>query len=112
MNPGGAFTGKRVQIEGAYGTDPGANDDGFRFDEVTVTNFQDSVPDAQPDICGVPVNGLSINDVSVTEGNAGTTTATFTVSLNPAAAGTVTVPPTPGATLAVLRTMRAASRCR
>jgi len=91
MNPGGAFTGKRVQIEGAYGTDPGANDDGFRFDEVTVTNFQDSVPDAQPDICGVPVNGLSINDVSVTEGNAGTTTATFTVSLNPAAAGTVTV---------------------
>ncbi|MGH9601639.1 MAG: beta strand repeat-containing protein [Terriglobales bacterium] len=40
-------------------------------------------PTAVPDI--------SINDVSVTEGNAGTTVATFTVSLSAASASTVTV---------------------
>jgi hypothetical protein len=34
---------------------------------------------------------LAINDVSVTEGNAGTTTATFTVSMSAASAKTVTV---------------------
>jgi subtilisin-like proprotein convertase family protein len=34
---------------------------------------------------------LSINDVSVTEGNSGTTNASFTVTLSPAASGTVTV---------------------
>ena len=34
---------------------------------------------------------LSIDDVSVTEGNAGTTTATFTVSLSAASGKTVTV---------------------
>jgi large repetitive protein len=38
-----------------------------------------------------PLSVLSINDVSVTEGNAGTTTATFTVSLSAASAKTVTV---------------------
>src|SRR6185312_13061392 len=35
--------------------------------------------------------GISINDVSVTEGNAGTTTATFTVSLSASSSQTVTV---------------------
>src|SRR5207247_2582483 len=34
---------------------------------------------------------LTINDVSVSEGNTGTTSATFTVTLAPASAGTVTV---------------------
>src|SRR6266480_4102615 len=34
---------------------------------------------------------LSINDVTVTEGNTGTTNAIFTVTLSPTAAGTVTV---------------------
>ena len=86
----GRFTGRRVQLEGAYGTDPAVNGDGFRFDEVTVTNFEDVVPDVQPDVC-TAVAGFSINDVAVLEGNAGTTTATFTVLLTPAAAGTVTV---------------------
>src|SRR6185436_13547195 len=38
-----------------------------------------------------PPPTLSINDVSVTEGNAGTTTATFTVSLAGTTASTVTV---------------------
>jgi hypothetical protein len=40
---------------------------------------------------GASVPTLSINDVSVTEGNAGTTTAAFTVSLSAAATGAVTV---------------------
>jgi hypothetical protein len=90
VNPGGVFTGRRVQLEGAYGTDPLVNGDGFRFDEVTVTNFEELVPDTQPDICA-GVAGLSINDVSVTEGNAGTTTANFSVLLTPASSGVVTV---------------------
>ena len=90
LNPGGIFTGKRVQLEGAYGTDPGVAMEGFHFDEVTVANFEDIVPDAQPDVCAA-VAGLSINDVAVIEGNAGTTTATFTVTLTPAATGNVTV---------------------
>ncbi len=38
-----------------------------------------------------PVPSLSINDVTMTEGNAGTTTATFTVSLSAASGQTVTV---------------------
>jgi len=40
---------------------------------------------------GAPVPTLSINDVSVTEGNAGTATATFTVTLSAAASSAVTV---------------------
>ena len=39
----------------------------------------------------VPLPSLSINDVSVTEGNSGTTTATFTVTLSPAATNIVSV---------------------
>jgi large repetitive protein len=38
-----------------------------------------------------PVPSLSLNDASVTEGNAGTTTATFTVTLSAASAKTVTL---------------------
>ena len=38
-----------------------------------------------------PMPGLSVNDVSVTEGNSGTTTANFTVTLSAAATSTVTV---------------------
>lgn len=38
-----------------------------------------------------PIPTLSVNDVSVTEGNAGTTTATFTVTLSAAASTPVTV---------------------
>jgi hypothetical protein len=40
---------------------------------------------------GASLPTLSINDVTVTEGNAGTATAAFTVTLSAAAAGTVTV---------------------
>jgi hypothetical protein len=38
-----------------------------------------------------PLPELTINDVTVAEGNGGTTNATFTVTLNPASPGTVTV---------------------
>ena len=42
--------------------------------------------------CGAPATTLSINDVAVTEGNAGTTTATFTITRsNNTAAASVTV---------------------
>jgi len=53
-NPGGAFTGKMVNIEVAYGTDGGLSLAGLDFDEVTLTNFEELVPDAQNDAC-VPV---------------------------------------------------------
>lgn len=42
-------------------------------------------------IGNAPLPSLSINDVSVTEGNSGTTTATFTVTLSTVSADTVTV---------------------
>ncbi len=40
---------------------------------------------------GTPGSSLNINDVSIAEGDSGTTTATFTVSVSPAPAGPVTV---------------------
>ena len=55
-NPGGAFTGQVVKLEVAYGTDGGTSLAGFDFDEVTLTNFEDLVPDAQDDSCVVIVN--------------------------------------------------------
>lgn len=42
-------------------------------------------------VSGGPLPALSINDVSVTEGNGGTTNANFTVTLSAASASTVTV---------------------
>jgi trimeric autotransporter adhesin len=47
LNPGGAFTGRKAQLEIAYGTDPFANGYGFDFDQVRLTNFDLQVPDAQ-----------------------------------------------------------------
>jgi hypothetical protein len=41
--------------------------------------------------CGTPLTALSVNDVSVTEGDAGTTAATFTVRLAAPSSDTVTV---------------------
>jgi hypothetical protein len=51
LNPGGVFTDKRVQIEVAYGTDQSVAEDGFHFDEVTVTNFEVLIADALPNTC-------------------------------------------------------------
>ena len=61
-------------------SDASGADDGLAIDDFTLTpNVSASLPT------------LSINDVDITEGNAGTTTATFTVSLSAAAgAGGVT----------------------
>jgi uncharacterized repeat protein (TIGR01451 family) len=57
------------------------NDHGLAIDDLSIT----------PQGAGAPVPGLSINDVAVTEGNAGTVNAVFTVSLNlPAGPGGVT----------------------
>ncbi|MEF9977934.1 MAG: Calx-beta domain-containing protein [Thermomonas sp.] len=61
-------------------TDASGADDGLAVDDFSIT------------VAGSPLPGLSINDVTLTEGNAGTTTFTFTVSLSaPAPAAGVTV---------------------
>jgi hypothetical protein len=50
-----------------------------------------AVAAALPNTCGVTTPALSIGDASVAEGNAGTTTANFTVTLSAPATSTVTV---------------------
>jgi hypothetical protein len=59
LNPGGAFTGKLVSLDVAYGTDSTASLTGFQLDEVTLTNFEEQVPDHQSNVCQscIPVNG-------------------------------------------------------
>ena len=90
-NPGGIFTDRRVQLEAAYGTDAGLALEGFHFDEVTISNFDELVADTQPNQCGTGITGLSITNAAVPEGNGGTTTANFTIFLSPASGQTVTV---------------------
>ena len=51
LNPGGAFTGRVAQIEVQYGTDFVTSLAGMDFDQVTLTDFQDLVPDVQGDAC-------------------------------------------------------------
>ena len=51
FNPGGAFTNRLAQIEIRYGTDALMHPSGFDYDQVTVTNFDDLVPDTQPNAC-------------------------------------------------------------
>jgi hypothetical protein len=46
-----AFAGKKVQLDVAYGTDSSASLTGFQFDQVTLTNFERPVDDAQVDAC-------------------------------------------------------------
>ena len=53
LNPGGAFSGEPVRLDVLYATDVVVAMDGFRFDEVTLTNFAEQGPDAQPDACAV-----------------------------------------------------------
>lgn len=47
----GTFAGQLVQLEVRYGTDSSANNFGFRFDEVTLTNVDMQIADAQSDVC-------------------------------------------------------------
>lgn len=50
------FAGQVVQLEVRYGTDPAANNFGFRFDQLTLTNFDLGVADAQTNVCAaVPI---------------------------------------------------------
>jgi hypothetical protein len=57
--------GQSVQLDVAYGTDVAVVGDGFRFDEVTVTDVEILVADGQSDICsgglslGTPVPGIA-----------------------------------------------------
>ena len=51
FNPGGAFTDRIVQIQINYGTDEAVAEDGFDFDQVSVTNFYNQVPDSHGDDC-------------------------------------------------------------
>jgi hypothetical protein len=53
LNPGGAFAGKLVRLDVAYGTDTNLSLLGFQFDQVTLTNFEIQAPDAQSDVCRV-----------------------------------------------------------
>ena len=66
LNPGGAFTGRTAQLEVAYGTDSAISGTGFDFDEVTLTNFDLLVPDAQTDTCAlqqVAPAGLAVDSL-------------------------------------------------
>jgi uncharacterized delta-60 repeat protein/uncharacterized repeat protein (TIGR01451 family) len=112
----GVMGGMALQADGkvvAAGWVAFGNVDDFavmRFDNAPITLDQDGdgVPDAQDncpavanadqadsdgdgvgDACDMPL--VSINDVSVTEGNSGSTQATFTVSLGYVSTSTVTV---------------------
>lgn len=45
------FAGKKVQLDVGYGTDSTAALLGFWFDQVTLTNFQMQVADANTNVC-------------------------------------------------------------
>ncbi len=65
---GGVAPAGLAQLEVIYGTDPLANDDGFRFDEVTVTDVGLQVADTQGDACLAPnaifADGFESGDTS------------------------------------------------
>jgi hypothetical protein len=56
LNPAGAFTARLVQLEVAYATDSVTSASGLDFDNVTLTNFEELVPDAQGAACGARVS--------------------------------------------------------
>jgi hypothetical protein len=51
LNPGGVFTGRAAQLEIRYGTDPLLHPEGFDFDQVVITNFDQQVPDTLTNTC-------------------------------------------------------------
>jgi hypothetical protein len=71
----------------------------FRFDSdrpptttnATVGFFKTGAPIFVQILAPTPLSSISINDVSIIEGNTGTSTLDFTVSLSPASSQTVTV---------------------
>jgi hypothetical protein len=83
-----AFAGQTVRIRWRFTSDGGVEFQGFYLDDIQITNVN------LPGACiptGTGLNGLSINNAAVTEGNGGTTTASFTIFLFPSSAQTVTV---------------------
>src|SRR5262249_49262058 len=92
---GGAF---KPPVNVAVGSHPievavgDFNHDG-RMDAAVTTQGSSSVSVLLNDGAWLPLStpSISINDVSVTEGNSGTTSATFTVSLSAASTQTVSV---------------------
>jgi hypothetical protein len=81
-----AFGGLTVRIRWRFTSDGGVEFQGFYLDDIQITNVN------LPGACSPVGNpALSIDDVAVTEGNGGTTTATFTVTLAPISGQTVTV---------------------
>ncbi len=78
--PAGANNQAQVQVRVMIANAAG-NDEWVGVDDIVIDTAG----------CGAPLPNLTINDVSLNEGNAGTTTFTFTVSLSaPAGAGGVT----------------------
>ncbi|MEO8277454.1 MAG: hypothetical protein ABI639_14665 [Thermoanaerobaculia bacterium] len=56
------------KLEIRYGTDPGGNDTGFRFDGVTITDFDLAVPDTQSNSCLSPtifVDGFNAGNANL-----------------------------------------------
>jgi hypothetical protein len=95
--PGNA--GKRMRIDVGYGTDPLVSAAGFQFDQVTVTNIDLQVPDANSNTCAplppppqpdlIVSSIVTNNNKSVREGDKVTITATVKNNGNgPAAAST------------------------
>jgi hypothetical protein len=68
FNPGGDFTGVPSWLQVNYGTDPLDSRAGFDFDEVTITNFYQQVPDAHTDDCA---NATSVAPASLVVDGAG-----------------------------------------
>jgi hypothetical protein len=66
LNPGGVFNGRVTNLEIRYGTDFGLHLEGFDFDEVVLTNFEDLIPDVFPNTCiaqAVAPFGLAVDTV-------------------------------------------------
>ena len=77
-------SGQTIQLRWRRGSDTSTPGTGWRVDTLSLL--------AGRTCCTTPIQPfLSINDVAVTEGHSGTTSAMFTVSLSAASASTVTV---------------------
>jgi hypothetical protein len=70
LTNGGALTGKVAAIEVGYGTDGALSGAGLEFDEVTLNNFDDLVPDAQSDTCTTIVS-VALQSFTVDSGGNG-----------------------------------------
>jgi hypothetical protein len=74
-----------VQLEVRYGTDGALALNGFRFDQVTLTNFERQVADVQSNVCCA---AITVNPATIPGGTAGTAySQTFTQT---GGAGTIT----------------------